>query len=111
MRPIYDTRGRRLDPAATIRAVQLTGRCANGFESDRGRRAHALPEGWGRALCGATYGRRSAGWSAYDEAAVTCPRCLKRLVAAIARGELLGAASLAYGASWLPAAAAPEAAP
>lgn len=63
----------------SYRAVQLTGRCANGAERDRGRRAHALPHGSYYALCGATYGKRSAGWSTYDEPEVNCPRCLKKM--------------------------------
>lgn len=65
---------------------KLAGRCADGAERDRGRRAHALPVNAAgrvddRALCGAAPGRRSAGWSSWDEQAVTCPRCLVRLPA------------------------------
>lgn len=61
------------------RIRQLLGRCANGFERDRGRRTHALPYDSYTAFCGATYGKRSAGWSDEEESEVTCPRCIKKL--------------------------------
>jgi hypothetical protein len=57
----------------------LTGRCMNGAERDHGTRAHAVPIGERKALCGAKPGRRSVGWSSYRESTVTCPRCLKKL--------------------------------
>ena len=65
---------------------RLAGRCANGFEADGGSLFHARPladHGWGqeKALCGASPGRRSAGWSLYPGDAVTCKRCLKKLEA------------------------------
>jgi hypothetical protein len=58
---------------------RLSGRCANGGELDGGTRYHAVPDGSYKALCGATYGRSSAGWSSNEGTAVTCPRCLKKL--------------------------------
>lgn len=69
-------------------ATHKTGRCATGTERDRGHVLHAL-QGSGLfdvadiALCGATYGRRSAGWSATLLPAdrVTCPKCLDKLKA------------------------------
>lgn len=58
----------------------LLGRCADGAERDGGRLRHAV-RGY-RALCRATHGRQSAGWSAHQaNAYVTCPRCLKKLSA------------------------------
>lgn len=60
---------------------QLAGRCSNGAEKDAGRRWHALPLTRYRALCGVTYGRRSAGWSDYEipGQSVTCPKCAKKI--------------------------------
>jgi hypothetical protein len=58
---------------------RLTGRCANGYQRDRGTRIHALPIGSQIAICGATYGRRSAGWSEWNEQEVTCPKCVRKL--------------------------------
>ena len=60
-------------------ARHLAGRCASGAEGGRGRLFHAVPRYSGTALCGATYGRRSAGWSQWPGDAVTCPRCLRKL--------------------------------
>lgn len=40
---------------------------------------HALPVGTYKAVCGKTYGKRSAGWSEYYGRAVTCPACLRKL--------------------------------
>jgi len=62
----------------------LAGRCANGAERDSGTLFHALPiengQVRGRALCGAAPRRRSVGWSEWGHgAAVTCPKCLKKL--------------------------------
>jgi len=67
----------------------LAGRCANGSERDSGTRWHALREGEYKAICGATYGRRSAGWSSYIQLhqPVTCPRCLKKLQKADSKKE------------------------
>lgn len=44
---------------------------------------HAIPgprddNFWGRALCGAKPGGRSAGWAAFPDASVTCGRCLRK---------------------------------
>lgn len=59
-----------------FRIQKLSGRCANGCERDSGQRSHAVPTTSARALCGATYGRTSAGWSDYDGTEITCPRCV-----------------------------------
>lgn len=63
-----------------MEARRLAGRCANGAERDGGTIWHAVPRTRtsSTALCGATYGRRSAGWSTTIGAAVTCPRCIRR---------------------------------
>jgi hypothetical protein len=44
---------------------------------------HAIPgprddNYWGRALCGAKPGGRSAGWAAFPDASVTCGKCLRK---------------------------------
>ncbi len=61
----------------------LIGRAWNGAELDRGHVTHAVPQDsaytHAPALCGVRPGRRSAGWSAYAEPTVTCPRCLRKL--------------------------------
>lgn len=63
-------------------AARMMGRCANGNEADSGRRYHAIrKDGLSfAAVCGATPGRRSAGWADHSDAvraveAVDCPRC------------------------------------
>jgi len=66
---------------------QLMGRLANGFESDQGKRIHAVPSTCGHydstaiALCGANPGRRSGGWDVDNVAnrLVTCPRCMQKM--------------------------------
>lgn len=64
-------------------ATQKTGRCANGNERDGGAVRHAVERGADlkAALCGATPGRRSAGWSIHTLSLdkVSCPRCLRRM--------------------------------
>ena len=65
-----------------MKARQLTGRCRNGAERDRGTVYHAVGEvqrPFGRALCGARPGLRSGGWSDQAGECVTCPRCLRKL--------------------------------
>ena len=63
--------------------LRLAGRCLNGAERDGGRRYHAverLDNGHAnKAVCGATYGRTSAGWSAHPGETVSCPRCRRWL--------------------------------
>lgn len=66
-------------PGMDYQALRLAGRCANVSERDGGARYHAVPPHSIKALCGATYGRRSAGWSEYPGDKVTCPRCQKKL--------------------------------
>ena len=46
---------------------------------------HAIPgprddNYWGRALCGAKPGGRSAGWAAFPDASVTCVKCIRKLL-------------------------------
>lgn len=75
-------------PAAPPRAYDICylmgncsmgrGRSLYGAKGNGGKLRHAVT-GW-KALCGATYGRRSAGWSEHEEgAAVTCPKCAKKI--------------------------------
>lgn len=60
-------------------ALQLAGRCATGEERGKGSLYHMVTIGSHVAACGAKPGRRSAGWSSYPAAEVTCPRCLKKM--------------------------------
>lgn len=57
----------------------LLGSCASGAESDKGRLSHGVVGDSWKALCGAEPGRRSAGWAEYDDAEVTCKRCLAKM--------------------------------
>jgi hypothetical protein len=67
-------------------AARMLGRCANGNEADGGHLYHAIREdrlSWA-AVCGATPGRRSAGWSDYPDSLrpienVTCARCKRAM--------------------------------
>ena len=71
----------------TYRLMRLGGRCADGAERDGGTLIHVVPSTSIRALCGVTYGRRSAGWFEVDgPEQPTCPRCRRRAAAA-ARDE------------------------
>lgn len=69
------------DKARGYQVMILAGRAANGSQRDSGTRWHALREGEYKAICGATYGRRSAGWSSFIKLhqPVTCPSCLKKI--------------------------------
>ncbi len=61
---------------------RMSGRCNEG-ERDGGKRFHAVPVGGSyhvKACCGAKPGRRSVGWSEHVGSAVTCPRCLQKLL-------------------------------
>lgn len=79
----------------------MLGRLSDGFQSDHGKRAHAVVRRMvtdvsrrtgekitverSVALCGARPGRRSVGWdfenySDYLKTEVTCPRCVEKLV-------------------------------
>lgn len=74
----------------------LAGRCADDTTSrhnkgtDRGRLYHSVPQHSGVAICGATYGRRSAGWSTHPGTEVTCPRCLKKLAREARESDVCG---------------------
>ena len=59
----------------------LAGRCANGAELGSGTQWHAVKPGEHKAICGATPGRRSVGWSSWRKIGqeVTCPKCRKKL--------------------------------
>lgn len=72
------------DAATTspLRALSLTGRCADGAERGKGTLRHAVADKSWAALCGAKPGRLSAGWNDFAARPVeetTCPRCLKKL--------------------------------
>jgi hypothetical protein len=62
----------------------LSGRGANGNQGDRGVQIHAIRgeasyPNFATAICGATPGKRSEGWSEYRADAPTCPKCAKKL--------------------------------
>lgn len=59
----------------TFRITHLAGQCRSGSDS-RGYVTH-LVIGW-KAACGKEPGKRSAGWSEYNDHEITCPKC-KRL--------------------------------
>jgi hypothetical protein len=79
-----------------IEPLRLAGRCVDGFERGAGKYFHAVPKGQIKALCGATYGRRSAGWSSHVGEQVTCPGCFQRLQALQDRLDKSGLAMLAF---------------
>lgn len=68
-----------------FRALRLAGRCTTGNQADGGRVFHAVPVDTDthhplvHALCGATYGRTSAGWASHDGNTITCRKCRRRL--------------------------------
>lgn len=64
----------------TARITHLIGRCRSGADST-GTVTHIV-EGW-RALCGKEPGPRSVGWSEYNDAELTCPKCKR-----IQRGKM-----------------------
>jgi hypothetical protein len=63
-----------------VTPMVLSGRCRDGFEADRGRVVHLVPNGepWGRALCGAKPGRSSAYGFLGSGRSASCERCLQR---------------------------------
>lgn len=62
----------------------MAGGCRTATDN-HGQLVHAVisdddpAEGYVPAMCGATPGRRSNGWSTYKAQEVTCPKCLKRM--------------------------------
>lgn len=68
----------------------LSGRLSNGAERGKGTLYHAIPldargnaSEWATAVCGARPGRRSGSGFVEPlnaDQAITCPRCLKKLV-------------------------------
>ena len=64
---------------------RLSGRCSDGAERDGGTVYHVVMADSDRAVCGAKPGRRSAGWSPYHGADVTCDVCRQRLTAMFRR--------------------------
>ncbi len=69
--------------SAPLLPRQLSGRLVDGAQRGGGTRVHLVPDGaaWGRALCGATPGRRSGSGflpPADPQAEATCPRCRRR---------------------------------
>jgi hypothetical protein len=72
-----------------IVAAKLAGRCSDGWERGQGTKVHALenplqPNQWtiyGDALCKATPGRKSVGWTPMGDSNVTCPKCLRAIEA------------------------------
>lgn len=71
-----------------VYAQRLMGSCRTGSDSS-GDLFHAVPEQSSVALCGRTYGRRSAGWSSVIGDAVTCPKCLRKMQRMAANVEVL----------------------
>ena len=71
-----------------VRAARLAGMSRTGSDS-AGTVFHALPLGQYTAVCGKTYGKRSAGWSDYYGTTVTCPQCLKKMAKALVSFEVI----------------------
>ncbi len=71
------------------KALSLAGRCSNGAERGSGVLAHAVEMDSYIAVCGATFGRRSAGWSETGPTDVTCSKCLKKLERKKKKGEII----------------------
>lgn len=67
------------DAHGDVHPRHLLGSCASGSESDKGRLSHGVVGDSWTALCGAKPGSRSAGWAEYDDAEVTCKRCLAKM--------------------------------
>lgn len=68
----------------TLKVLVKMGRLSNAFEGGHGKIYHATyshPYCHGKALCGTSPGRRSAGWGTPDKAnqEVTCTSCKKIL--------------------------------
>lgn len=83
-----------MTPGVHYAPATLAGRCANGHENGRGRVVHAIAiapmdaavSDAFAAVCGVTYGKRSAGWaSAAPGVAITCAKCLRLTAASKAK--------------------------
>ena len=61
--------------AGRFRFTHLAGRCRSGNDTT-GKVVHALVDGI--ALCGKQPGRRSAGWSEYNDRFLTCEKCKEK---------------------------------
>ena len=64
------------DELTNYRITHLAGRARSGADRT-GHVTHAVVN-W-RALCGKEPGKRSAGWSEYDDKEITCVKCKKML--------------------------------
>ena len=73
--------------ARGYRIIQLAGRCASGYEGGHGTRSHAVEMFSNKAMCGAKPGKRSVGWSSYQDKEVTCPRCAEKVAKTDARAK------------------------
>ena len=62
--------------AGNIRVTHLAGRCRSGNDQT-GYISHVLVTG--KALCGKAPGKKSAGWSEYNDTAPTCNKCTTKL--------------------------------
>ena len=60
------------------RITHLAGRARSGGDSV-GKVTHLVESFYWKALCGKEPGRRSAGWSEYNDNELTCPRCITKL--------------------------------
>lgn len=60
------------------RITHLAGAARSGADKT-GHITHVVING--RALCGKTPGRHSAGWSEYNDKVITCPICAAKLAA------------------------------
>ena len=78
-----------IEGGTEMRPARKTGRCANGFERDKGAVVHWISNeaaaaaessySFLKATCGATPGPNTAGWHPLPGGtALTCPACIRR---------------------------------
>jgi hypothetical protein len=67
------------------KALQKTGRRANGNHRDHGNVVHAVEQGVWDAMCGA-HPEGSSDWSCTESKAVTCEKCLRK-IASLSDGQ------------------------